>query len=121
MRDTCVSANVAQLVFGIDVVIAGIEAAIVLQRDALAAELVIDAELRVPAHPLRDRGLEQVDVDLAVVAPVPVVPHLAEEVSPVVRIDRPVRDNGVGIARMRGRTSPCNGSVAGSHFCGAAL
>ena len=50
--------DVAELVFGIDVVIAGIQAAIVLQRDAFAAEFVINAELRFLAHPLGHRGFE---------------------------------------------------------------
>src|ERR1022692_946566 len=101
-RDMLLS-NVAQLVFGIHVVIAGIHAAIVLQRYTLAAELVIDAYLRVHPHPLRDRSLEQVDVNFAIIAPVPVVPNLAEEVAPVIGIDRPIGDDRIGTAWMRSR------------------
>ena len=79
--------NVPQLVFRINVVIAGVDAAIVLHGYALAAELAIYAQLRISTHPLRHSSLEQIDVHLAVVAAVPVMPDLAEEVVPVVRVE----------------------------------
>jgi hypothetical protein len=54
---------------------------------------VINAELRLLAHPLRDSRLEQVDEHLAYIAAVSVIPDRAEEVSPVIGIDRPVGDD----------------------------
>jgi hypothetical protein len=84
-------------------VVAGIQAAIVLHGNTLTAKFVIDAELRLLAHPLRNSGLEQVDEHLADISAVPVVPYFAKEVAPIVGIDGPVGDDGVGIPRMRGR------------------
>lgn len=77
--------------------VARIQAAIVFQCHALAAELAINADLRFLAHPLRHGRLEQVDAQFADVAAVPVVPDLAEEVAPVIGIDRPARDYGVRV------------------------
>ena len=80
--------------------VAGIDGAVVFQHRALAAELVIHADLRVQAHPLADCGFEEVDEHLAVVAPVPLIPNLAEECAPVFGIDGPVGHNRIGISGM---------------------
>src|SRR5208337_2057106 len=95
--------DVAELVFGIDIVITGIEITVVFQRHSLAAELVVDAHLRFLAHPLSNGPLEMVDERLADVAPIPVIPNLAHEVAPVIGIDRPVGDDGIRGAWMSGR------------------
>ena len=102
MRELEVCWMLPSLIFRINVVIAGIQAAVVLQGHTFAAEFVINAELRFLAHPLRDRGLEQIDEHLAHVAAVPLIPHLAEKIAPVVRIDRPLRHHGIRGAGMRG-------------------
>ena len=55
--------------------VARIDAAIVLQRDTFAAELVIDAKLRRQSHVLRHKGLKVIDQNLAKVLAAPLVEH----------------------------------------------
>src|ERR1017187_9962611 len=44
-------------------------------------------------------------MNLAIVAPVPVIPDLAEEVAPIIGINRPICDDGIGIAGTGRRRS----------------
>jgi hypothetical protein len=50
--------EVAEPVFRVDVVVAGIDAPVVLDRDAFAAEFPVDADLRRQSEVLGDECLE---------------------------------------------------------------
>ena len=74
-----------------------------LHSHSLTAKFVINAQLRFHPLPLRDCRFEQVYEDFAVIAVVPFIPNLAKKVAPVVRIDGPIRDNGVRVSGVGGR------------------
>ena len=71
--------NIAQPILRIDVVVAGVDAAVVLQGHPLAAKLSGDAVLGGHAHPLRHGRLEQIDQHPPQVFAMPLVEDLAEE------------------------------------------
>lgn len=96
-------ADVAETVFRIDEVVAGIELAVVLQRHGLAAHRRAGAHLRGQAERLRHGGLEHVDVQAAEVLRQPFRPHRTQEVAIVAGIDRPLGDDGQRVIGPRAR------------------
>src|ERR1017187_4681812 len=83
--------DVAQTVLGIDIVVAGVNAAVIFHRHTFAAKLTIDADLRTQAHVLGHERLEMIDQDFAQIVFAPFVKDLAQEITPVFRIHRPDR------------------------------
>ena len=68
-----VSGDVAEQVLGFDEVVAGVEVAVVLERDGVAARLAEDADAGGEAAPRCDRGVERLHEDGADVARDPFV------------------------------------------------
>ena len=93
--------DVAQPVLRVYVMVAGIDAAVVLDRNALAAELAVDAGLCRHPHVLHDQRLAEADQHLAVVAGEPLVPHLGKEIAVLVGIDGPRRHHRVRVVGFR--------------------
>ncbi len=95
--------------------VAGIQAAVVFQRYPFAAELVIDAQLRVHALPLRHGSFKMIDEDSADVATVPIVPDLTRKVPQSSgSTDQSVTTESGWPGWAVGES--CTGNVAGSHF-----
>ena len=82
-----VSRDVAEEVLRFDEVVAGVEVAVVLERDGVAAGLGEDAHAGGEPHPRRERGVEGLDEDGADVAGDPLVEHGDEEAAPGVGVD----------------------------------
>ena len=73
-----------------------------LKGHAFAAKLVVDTELRVHALPLRHGSFKMIDEYLPNIPAIPVIPNLAKEVAPIVRVHGPVGDNGIEVTGMSG-------------------
>src|SRR5581483_8057017 len=97
--------HASELILRIHVMIAGVDAPVVFDRDALAAQLAVDAQLRADAHMLREQCLHVVDPDLPDVTTEPAVEDPAQEITVIVRIHRPLGHNRVRVARKRLRIS----------------
>ena len=80
-------ADIAQAILGVNVVVAGVDAAVVLQRQTLAAELAGDAPLRRHAHPLDHSRLKQIDQHPAQILAIPFIEDLAEKGAVVVWVE----------------------------------
>ena len=87
--------DIADLILRIDVVVAGENIAVFLNREPFAAKLRGGAHLRRHAHHLGDGGFEQIDLDAAKVVVHPLFEGGDQKASPIVRVDRPVGDDGV--------------------------
>jgi len=112
--------DVTEPVLGIDVVIAGIDAAVVLERDALAAELGVHADLRWQPQALRHQRLAEIDQHLAEVAG----RHSSQTLLRKWPYSSGSTDHGVTTdCGWSGRASgaPIAGRRAASHFCGATV
>ena len=83
--------DVAQAVFRIDIMVATIEIAIVLDGQRRAALFREDAEARSEAHPVPQGHVEQLDEDAADVLANPFVENGAEESAVLFRFDAPIR------------------------------
>ena len=75
--------------------IAGENVAVFLDREPFAAKLRGGANLRRQTHHLGDGGFEQIDLYAAKVVVHPLFEGCDQEASPIVRVDRPVGDDGV--------------------------
>ena len=95
-----VLADVAQQVLGVNKVITGIEVAVVLEDGVLAAGLAIDAEPRGDAAPAGERGVEEVDVVLADIAPDPFVEDVTHEFAEGDITDTPAGQGRAGRVRI---------------------
>ena len=84
---------IADLILGIDIVVAGKHISVVLDSHTFAAELRSDATLRRPTQRLSYNSFKEIDVHLTVVALVPIIPDIAKKPPPVIWIYRPVANH----------------------------
>lgn len=82
--------DVAEVVFGIDVVVAGIEVAVVFEGESVAASFAEDTEGGVHAGPCFEGGIEHLDEDFSDVFPDPFVEDVGEEFSVLEGADGPL-------------------------------
>jgi len=85
--------NLPEPVFGIHVMVTRVHAAVMFHRHALPAKLVVDANLRRHSHVLRDERLEVIDQNAADVLSDPFVEDLAEKITILLGINRPIGDD----------------------------
>ena len=84
--------NVAELVLGIDIMIAGIHVAVVLEHQRLSAGFSKDAETRRHAQPEFERHIEELNKTFPDIVSHPLVKNCAEETSENIRLNRPIGD-----------------------------
>src|SRR6185312_11861816 len=86
--------NVAQLIFRIDEVVAGVEVAVVLEGEGHAAVLAENTKALRHSEPAFESYVEDLDEGLADVAADPLVEDGAQEFSELQRLDGPLGDLG---------------------------
>ncbi len=84
--------NIAEKVLGLDEVIAGVQIAVVFERQRIATRLSEDAERAADADPRPKRGVEHLDEDLGDVLPDPLVEDGDQEAAPLVGPHRSFRN-----------------------------
>ena len=97
--------DVTQAVGGVDVMVAGIKTAVVLQRQGLPAGFGENTEPRRHARPEAKLDVEQLHEDRPDVPPQPLVEHRAHETAVTLSGNAP-RSHGRGVVRRRRRGEP---------------